>query len=60
MISIHHYYDTHIKNTDFINKLIINQNSLDNVDTISGATYTSKYLKEMVSEIYKYHEAKYE
>lgn len=50
-----HYYDSHIKNTSFIKDIINNQNNLDNVDTISGATYTSKYLKDMVRATINYH-----
>nr|MBP3258947.1 RnfABCDGE type electron transport complex subunit D [Bacilli bacterium] len=34
---------------DYINKLIINQNNLDSVDTVSGATISSKALKEAVT-----------
>lgn len=55
-----HYYDSYIKNTGYLNTLIINQSDLSQVDTISGATYTSKYLKDMIKEIASYHGAKYE
>ena len=34
----------------YLDKIIDNQNNLDNLDTISGCTYTSKYLKEMVEK----------
>ena len=44
-----------IKNTNYLDKLITNQNNLDTIDAISGATYTSKYLKEMVKDTLKYH-----
>lgn len=50
-----HYYDTMIKNTNYLDKLIKNQKNIDNVDAISGATYTSNYLKELTKEILKYH-----
>lgn len=58
--TLDHYYDSHIKNTTYIKDIINNQNNLDNVDTISGATYTSSYLKEMTKSILKYHGDKYE
>lgn len=43
-----------INDNNYIEKLVSNQNNLDNLDTISGATYTSSYLKELVSEIKEY------
>ena len=33
---------------DYLNKLTSYQNNLDNLDTISGATYTSNYLKDII------------
>lgn len=53
--TLDHYYDSMIKNTNYLDKLITNQNNLDTIDAISGATYTSKYLKEMVKDTLKYH-----
>lgn len=50
-----HYYDSMIKNTSYLEEIISNQNNLDNVDTITGATYTSKYIKEMVRDTLLYH-----
>ncbi len=55
-----HYYNTHIKDTNYIDNIINNQDNLDMVDTVSGATYTSKYIKDMVKAIIKYHEVHYE
>ena len=37
-----------IYSNDYLNKIIDKQNDLDSLDTISGCTYTSKYLKEIV------------
>ena len=39
-----------IYDNDYLDKIINNQNNLDNLDTISGCTYTSKYLKEIVEK----------
>jgi len=39
-----------IYNNDYLDRIVNNQNNLDNLDTISGCTYTSKYLKEMVEK----------
>lgn len=41
-------YTKMIYDNDYLNKLISYQNNLDSVDTISGATYTSNYLKDIV------------
>lgn len=43
-------YTKMIYDNDYLNKLIINQNNLDNLDTISGCTYTSNYLKEIIEK----------
>lgn len=40
-----------VMNEDYINKLIQNQNNLDNLDTISGATVTSTALKKLVINV---------
>lgn len=50
IIGSHETYTNMIYTNDYLNKLVSNQNNLDNLDTISGATYTSKYLKEIVSK----------
>ncbi len=38
---------------DYINKLIVNQGNLDNLDTVSSATVTSNALKKLVSNVLK-------
>ena len=43
-----------VEESNYIDNLITNQNSLDNLDTVSGATYTSAYLKELVEKIKEY------
>ena len=43
-------YTEKIYSNDYLNKIIANQNNLDNLDTISGCTYTSKYLKEIIKK----------
>lgn len=50
VISSHETYIGMIYDEDYLNKIINNQNNLDNLDTISGCTYTSKYLKEIVEK----------
>lgn len=55
-----HYYDTHIKNTNYLHEIVQKQNDLDSIDTISGATYTSKYLKDMIKAVFAYHRGNYE
>lgn len=46
---------TQIENNDYLNKLISNQNNLDDLDTISGATITSNYLKQLVIKTIDYY-----
>lgn len=41
-------YTKMIYDNDYLNKLTSYQNNLDNLDTISGATYTSNYLKDII------------
>ena len=48
VISSHETYIGMIYSNDYLNKIVDKQNDLDNLDTISGCTYTSKYLKEAV------------
>lgn len=43
-------YTSIVNDNKYLEKIINNQNNLDNLDTISGCTYTSKYLKEIVSK----------
>ena len=43
-----------IDNSNFVNDIVENQNSLDNVEAVSGATYTSNYLKELIQKIKVY------
>lgn len=50
VISSHETYTNMIYSNDYLNKIINNQNNLDNLDAISGCTYTSKYLKEIVEK----------
>jgi electron transport complex protein RnfD len=42
-------------NAKYLETLIKNQNNIDNVDTISGATISSKNIKETVKDILKEH-----
>ena len=50
VISSHETYIGMIDDNNYLDKIVDNQNTLDNLDTISGCTYTSKYLKEIVSK----------
>lgn len=43
-------YTKMIYDNDYLTKLKDNSKSLDNLDTISGCTYTSRYLKDIVSK----------
>lgn len=43
-------YTKMIYDNNYLNKIINNQDNLDEVDTISGCTYTSRYLKEIISK----------
>lgn len=54
IISTKESYFKMITDNNYIDKLINNQNNIDNLDVISGATYTSSYLKELVMEIKEY------
>ena len=51
ILEINDSYKDKVLNTDYINNLINNQNSLEEVDTISGATVTSNAIKNIFSEI---------
>ena len=50
VLSSHETYIGMIYDEKYLDKIIYNQNNLDNLDTISGCTYTSKYLKEIVEK----------
>ena len=39
---------------DYLNKLINNQNDLENLDTVSSATVTSNALKKMIINVLEY------
>ena len=43
-------YTNMIYDNNYLDKIVNNQNNLDNLDSISGCTYTSKYLKEIVEK----------
>jgi electron transport complex protein RnfD len=45
---------------EYLSSLIGSQENLDNVDVISGATYTSNYLKDIVNKTLVYHGDIYE
>ena len=51
ILSTSESYYKMVEEDNYIDKLITNQNSLDSLDTVSGATYTSSYLKELVEKI---------
>jgi len=40
-----------IENSDFLEEIVNNQNNLESVEAVSGATYTSDYLKEIIEKI---------
>ncbi len=50
VISSHETYMGMIIDNNYLNAIIDNQNNLDNLDTISGCTYTSKYIKEIIEK----------
>ena len=49
----HYKCPNFILSTDYLNNLLNNQDNLDNVDTISGATISSKAIKKIISETIK-------
>ena len=51
ILSTSESYYKMVEEDNYIDKLITNQNSLDSLDTVSGATYTSSYLKELIEKI---------
>ena len=50
VIGSHETYIDMIYDNNYLDKIIDNQNNLDDLDTISSCTYTSKYLKEIVEK----------
>ena len=52
ILEIKDSYQDKVLNTTYISDLITNQDSLDSVDTISGATITSKAIKNIFEEFY--------
>ena len=48
-----------IENNDYLNKLI-KSNNINDIDTISGATFTSKGLKDMLIKVIEDYEVNYE
>ena len=47
------YYNL-IEESNFLEDVVKNQNNLDTVEAVSGATYTSDYIKEIIEKIKKY------
>jgi len=47
-----------IEDANYLDKIIENQNNLEEVDAVSGATYTSNYLKELIEKIKEYDRSK--
>lgn len=43
-----------VESNNYLNKIVENQDNLNNLDAISGATFTSNYLKEMASYTLQY------
>lgn len=50
LIKSNETYTSMITDNNYLDKIINKQNNLDDLDTISGCTYTTKYLKEIVSK----------
>lgn len=51
------YYNL-IEDSNFLENIVTNQNNLDSVEAVSGATYTSNYLKEIIEKIKLYDRSK--
>ena len=47
-----------IEESNFLENIVNNQNNLESVDAVSGATYTSNYLKEIITKIKQYDRSK--
>lgn len=43
-------YTNMIYDNNYLDKMVLNQDNLEGLDTISGCTYSSKYLKEIVEK----------
>lgn len=54
IVSSKESYHSMIENSNYIDEIVANQNNLDNLDVVSGATYTSNYLKEIITKIKEY------
>lgn len=50
LIKSNETYTSMITDNNYLDKIKSKQNNLDDLDTISGCTYTTKYLKEIVSK----------
>jgi len=53
IISQNESYWKKVESNDYLNTLIIHQDNINNVDTISGATFTSESLKEIIIKVIK-------
>ena len=58
--SQHETYWSEIENHGYIDKLVDNQDNLNNVDAVSGATISSNSLKNMVNKILEDYKDRYE
>lgn len=47
-----------IENSNYLEEIVTNQNNLASVEAVSGATYTSDYLKELIEKIKEYDRSK--
>ena len=56
IVSYHDTYLGKLEQADYINKVIQNQNNLDTVDTISGATISSNAIKIAIQKTIEEHE----
>lgn len=54
IVSSKESYHSMIENSNYIDEIVTNQNNLDSLDVVSGATYTSNYLKEIITKIKEY------
>lgn len=54
LIKTNESYIKMLEDDNYLSKLINSQNNIDELDVVSGATYTSNYLKELIKEIKEY------
>lgn len=54
IISNNESYYHLIEETSYLEDIVTNQNNLDDVEAVSGATYTSDYLKELIEKVKEY------